>query len=99
VSFEAAGYLASMHGLTVNAGEQSRWDDEINVTYCENMRRRIVEGRFDDDTLYLATAAALPGLLVSGALACEVLDRMNVCATPDSRARWELVLPAAEVTR
>jgi hypothetical protein len=99
VSFEAAGYLASMHGLTVNAGEQSRWDDEINVTYCENMRSRIVEGRFDDDTLYLATAAALPGLLVSGALACEVLDRMNVCATPDSRARWELVLPAAEVTR
>ena len=96
-SFEAAGYLASLHGLSVNAGEQSRWDDEANAAYCEDMQRRIAERQFADDTIYLATGAALPRLLGSGALTCEVIDRMNVCVTPASRARWEVLVSASDV--
>jgi uncharacterized protein DUF6311 len=93
VAFDGAAYLASANGVTVNAGEQSRWDDETNVAYCADLDRRITEQRFDDATLYLVSRGELPRIVRGGALECRVLDGLNLCVTPASSAPWRSLLP------
>ncbi|MGE3889444.1 MAG: hypothetical protein AB7H81_23685, partial [Vicinamibacterales bacterium] len=93
VSFEAAGHLASLHGLSVNTGEQSRWDDQATSDYCAEFRQRLTEGRFDDDTLYLLNPTYLENVRKGDELACGELDGVVWCATARSHAPWRARAP------
>lgn len=93
VTFEAAGYLASLHGLSVNTGEQSRWDDLAISDYCDEFRQRLTDGRFDDDTLYLLNRGYLGDVQKGEGLACGELDGVTWCATARSRAAWRARVP------
>lgn len=92
VSFEAAGYLASLHGLSVNAGEQSRWDDGANRDYCADLGARIAEGRYDDEALYLVHPAYTPLVRAASTVVCGELDGLTVCGTERTAAALRSVL-------
>ncbi|MEZ5287122.1 MAG: DUF6311 domain-containing protein [Vicinamibacterales bacterium] len=94
VPFEAAAYLASLHGLSVNAGEQSRWDADQAGAYCDGFRAAIAARQFDRATLYLLYPPYRPHVLPGSTLFCGTLDGMQVCAEEATVSPWRaLVAP------
>jgi len=89
VGYEAPAYLAGLYGLTINAGGVARPDEAARLRYCHDLGEQVKAGRLDDDSLYVLPAAEAPAVrAASPQAACGAIDRVTVCATASSYARW-----------
>ena len=88
--YEPAVWLASRHGLTVNAGVIARGDDGARRRYCADVDAEIDAAHLRDDTLYLVSATDADTLAgAAGAnVTCGRLDGVWVCTTTDVYATW-----------
>ena len=51
LAYETVGYLAGLHGLTMNAGEMARPSEIRRQRYCQALEATLAAGRVADDTV------------------------------------------------
>ncbi len=89
VGFELPGYLAGLHGLTMNAGEVARVDEALRRAYCERLQQAVGRGEVHDDEFYLVHPAFLDAFRrAAPSLVCGVVDGLHGCVTSRSYQRW-----------
>ena len=90
-SFEWPAYLASLHGLTINAGEVARSQVEVRDTYCRSLEGTLASGRVTDNTIYVVerTRVELFRVRALVPLVCGEVDRLTLCVTARSAQRWQ----------
>ncbi|MGE0042361.1 MAG: DUF6311 domain-containing protein [Vicinamibacterales bacterium] len=83
IGFEAAAYLAGLHGMTINAGEVARFDPAARAAYCDTLRADVAAGRLDDRTVYLAGDESAAAIMANPAtrVTCERVDGVTACVT------------------
>lgn len=89
VDFDVAGYLAGLHGLTMNGGEVARVDEEARIAYCAGLRQAMQAGKVREDTIYLVHPTLEHGLRQAApSLVCGLVDDLHTCVTSRSYQNW-----------
>ena len=88
--FEWPAFIAGLYGLTVNAGELARPDQDKMRAYCEALSAQIRDGHVADDTVYLVNRTLLDALRTKASqpLVCGDADRIPLCVTRRSSEAW-----------
>jgi hypothetical protein len=93
LSFEVAGYLAGLYGLTMNGGEMARPNEAGRVRQCRALADMDTSGAVDNRTVYLVDPSREAGFRgAAPSLVCGTVDGLRVCVTRASASVWPAVV-------
>ena len=89
--YEPAVRLASIHGLTINAGVIARGDEGARRRYCAELEAEVDAAALRTNTLYLLSPAAAATLGRAGGerIVCGAVDAVWICTARARYRRWE----------
>lgn len=94
VDLASIGYLAGLHGLTLNSGLVARVDEQQRLAACRQIADAINRGDVDDANVYLGRPGEIDVVIKRNAqqpVVCGVLDNVGLCVTARSYEAWRHV--------
>lgn len=89
VPYEAAAWLAGLHGLSLNTGGVARPDEAARDRYCRGLGDQVKAGALDDDSVYIMPEGEVEAVrAASPRVVCGRLDTVHVCVTTATADRW-----------